>query len=66
MGLVTDYDPDGFEVQFLRRNDELGFVFILPSKEDKSWVVKEQIIRRLNPFVDNRGRHRFDEAVQAE
>ena len=66
VGLVTDLDPDGFEMQFLRRNDELGFVYILPTKEDKSWVEKGQIIHHLNPFVDNRGRYTFKEAVLAE
>ncbi len=66
VGLVTELDPDGLEMQFLRRNDELGFVYILPTKEDKSWVEKGQIIQHLNPFVDNRGRYHFKEAVLAE
>ncbi|XP_067247442.1 uncharacterized protein [Chanodichthys erythropterus] len=66
VGLVTDLDSDGLEIQFLRRNDEMGFVYILPTKEDKSWVEKGQIIQRLSPFLDNRGRYHFKEAVLAE
>ncbi|XP_060754349.1 uncharacterized protein LOC132865864 isoform X2 [Neoarius graeffei] len=66
VGLVTDLDDNMAEIQFLRRNDELGLVYIMPIKEDKSWVTRDQVIRRLNPLVDNRGRHHFSEAVQAE
>lgn len=66
VGLVTDYDSEGLEVQFLRRNDELGLVYILPTKENKSWVARGQVIQCLNPFLDNRGRYHFKEAVLAE
>ena len=66
VGLVTDTDSEGLEVQFLRRNYELGLVYILPTKELKSWVVTGQVIQCLNPFVNNRGRYHFKDAVLAE
>lgn len=37
VGLVTDYDENAIEVEFLRKSYELGHIYILPTKEDKSW-----------------------------
>ena len=43
VGLATNVDVEGVEVQFLRRSDMHGFVFCLPPKEDISWVGYDQL-----------------------
>ena len=51
MWVATDSDPEGLEVQFLRQNDKLGFVYRLPMKEDKSWVSKHQVDQKAQCLV---------------
>lgn len=59
VGLATDSDSETFKVQFLRKNDDMGFVYILPSKEDKGWIGAEKVIRKPTPVVDDRNRYHF-------
>ena len=66
VGLVTQKDETGAEIQFLRKTDKSGLVFALPTKEDKSWICLEQIVKHLSTYMDNRGRYHFSEPVQAE
>ena len=66
VGLVTQKDDTGAEIQFLRKNEVSGLVFALPAIEDKSWISFDQIVKHLSPHMDNRGRYHFYEPVQAE
>ena len=66
VGLVTQKDDTGAEIQFLRKNEVSGLVYALPAIEDKSWISFDQIVKHLSPHMDNRGRYHFSKPVQAE
>ncbi len=60
VGLVTELDPGGLEMQFLRRNYELGFVYILPTKEvmggkRTNYPASQSFRRQQRPLSFQRG-----------
>ena len=63
LGQVINIDIPVTEVMFLHVNKNSKSLF--PENEDKSWVLRDQVIRVLQtPSIDNRERYSFSEDLE--